>query len=194
MIDLILLQLFTDAGQYVIRFGDADSLPHIEPDSVSATILLAYLRIPCYITYVFSFQIQEFKVARPLSLSERAVTVALAISLDNDYFSSYGGWYANSFSCVLITKESWVLLWNGFYRLFFIVDFAGLVWQIITDKWKSYRPYAHCPCVMGACVVVQSGWDYSLLSECGWLGLIPQGSCGGADLLQAGAVFRGLAR
>ncbi|KAG6506994.1 altered inheritance rate of mitochondria protein 25-like [Zingiber officinale] len=63
------LELFTDAGQYVIRFGDADSLPHTEPDSI-----------------------QEFKVARPLSLSERAITVALAISLDNDYFSTYGGW------------------------------------------------------------------------------------------------------
>lgn len=36
--------------------------------------------------------IQELEVTRPLTLSERAVAVALAISLDNDYFSRHGGW------------------------------------------------------------------------------------------------------
>ncbi|CAN4092015.1 unnamed protein product [Withania somnifera] len=61
-------EIFTDAGQYVIRFGNADS-------SI------------CPVT-----QIEELDVARPLSLSERAVAVALAISLDNDYFSRHGGW------------------------------------------------------------------------------------------------------
>ncbi|MCD9640553.1 hypothetical protein HAX54_025920 [Datura stramonium] len=61
-------EIFTDAGQYVIRFGDADS-------SI------------CPVT-----GIEELDVARPLSLSERAVAVALAISLDNDYFSRHGGW------------------------------------------------------------------------------------------------------
>lgn len=61
-------EIFTDAGQYVIRFGNAD-----------ATI--------CPVT-----GIEELDVARPLSLSERAVAVALAISLDNDYFSRHGGW------------------------------------------------------------------------------------------------------
>uniref|UniRef100_A0A1S4CVN5 Phospholipid scramblase n=1 Tax=Nicotiana tabacum TaxID=4097 RepID=A0A1S4CVN5_TOBAC len=60
--------IFTDAGQYVIRFGNA------------------YSSI-CPIT-----GIQELEVARPLILSERAVAVALAISLDNDYFSRHGGW------------------------------------------------------------------------------------------------------
>jgi hypothetical protein len=36
-------------------------------------------------------QIQELEVTRPLTLAERAVAVALAISLDNDYFSRHGG-------------------------------------------------------------------------------------------------------
>ncbi|XP_010943460.1 altered inheritance rate of mitochondria protein 25 isoform X2 [Elaeis guineensis] len=62
------LELFTDAGQYVIRFGNADS------SSGLASV------------------IPELKVARPLSLSERAVAVALAVSLDSDYFSRRGGW------------------------------------------------------------------------------------------------------
>ncbi|KAJ0014543.1 hypothetical protein Pint_21615 [Pistacia integerrima] len=57
-------EIFTDAGQYVIRFGNADSGSKTGPARV----------------------IQELEVARPLTLSERAVTVALAISLDNDYF------------------------------------------------------------------------------------------------------------
>lgn len=38
-------------------------------------------------------QIQELEVARSLTLTERAVTLALAISLDNDYFSRHGSWY-----------------------------------------------------------------------------------------------------
>ncbi|XP_073136561.1 altered inheritance rate of mitochondria protein 25 isoform X2 [Henckelia pumila] len=61
-------EIFTDAGQYVIRFGSADSVVGPAPG------------------------IQELSVARPLTLSERAVAVALAVSLDNDYFSRHGGW------------------------------------------------------------------------------------------------------
>ncbi|XP_006473255.2 altered inheritance rate of mitochondria protein 25 isoform X2 [Citrus sinensis] len=63
-------EIFTDAGQYVIRFGSADSSSKTGLASV----------------------IQELEVTRPLTLSERAVAVALAISLDNDYFSRHGGW------------------------------------------------------------------------------------------------------
>ncbi|KAI0499701.1 hypothetical protein KFK09_017909 [Dendrobium nobile] len=62
-------ELFTDAGQYVIRFGNAYSIPKIG----------------------FASAVQELDVKRPLTLSERAVTVALAISLDNDFFSRTGG-------------------------------------------------------------------------------------------------------
>ncbi|CAA7403875.1 unnamed protein product [Spirodela intermedia] len=64
------LELFTDAGQYVIRFGCADS----------RTNRGAHVNI------------QELDVSRPLTLSERAVAVSLAISLDCDYFSRSGGW------------------------------------------------------------------------------------------------------
>ncbi|KAJ0692871.1 putative scramblase [Helianthus annuus] len=64
-------EVFTDAGQYVIRFG-----------STAATKGISEL----------SKKVQEFEVAHPLTLSERAVTVALAISLDNDNFSRHGGW------------------------------------------------------------------------------------------------------
>ncbi|KAK6123273.1 hypothetical protein DH2020_042980 [Rehmannia glutinosa] len=61
-------EIFTDAGQYVIRFGSADS--GVGPAT----------------------GVQELNVTRSLTLSERAVAVALAVSLDNDYFSRHGGW------------------------------------------------------------------------------------------------------
>ncbi|XP_072989050.1 phospholipid scramblase family protein C343.06c isoform X1 [Typha latifolia] len=64
------LELFTDAGQYVIRFGEVGS-------SVRSGL---------------ASPVEELKVARPLTLSERAVALALAISLDTDYFSRRGGW------------------------------------------------------------------------------------------------------
>ncbi|XP_015575159.1 altered inheritance rate of mitochondria protein 25 [Ricinus communis] len=63
-------EIFTDAGQYVIRFGSSDPSSKTGPAAA----------------------IQELEVARPLTLSERAVAVALAISLDNDYFSRHSGW------------------------------------------------------------------------------------------------------
>ncbi|KAI5442745.1 DNA repair endonuclease uvh1 [Lathyrus oleraceus] len=63
-------EILTDAGQYVIRFGGSDP---------SSKIGLANA-------------IQDLDVRRPLTLAERAVAVALAISLDNDYFSRHGGW------------------------------------------------------------------------------------------------------
>ncbi|XP_052874957.1 altered inheritance rate of mitochondria protein 25 isoform X2 [Gossypium arboreum] len=63
-------EIFTDAGQYVIRFGKADPVLKTGPASM----------------------IQELDVSRSLTLSERAIALALAISLDNDYFSRHGGW------------------------------------------------------------------------------------------------------
>lgn len=63
-------ELFTDAGQYVIRFGSGD--PSSKTGRAAA--------------------IKDLDVIRPLTLSERAVAVALAVSLDNDYFSRHGGW------------------------------------------------------------------------------------------------------
>ncbi|CAK9230308.1 unnamed protein product [Sphagnum jensenii] len=59
-------EFLTDAGQYVIRFGDM--LPKdIHPASPA----------------------EELVVSRPLNLVERAVALALAVSLDNDYFSRH---------------------------------------------------------------------------------------------------------
>ncbi|KAJ0241740.1 Phospholipid scramblase [Hirschfeldia incana] len=63
-------EILTDAGQYVIRFGKSDAAAKNGPAKM----------------------IEELLVKRPLTLSERAVVVALAISLDNDYFSRHGGW------------------------------------------------------------------------------------------------------
>uniref|UniRef100_A0A2P2JED3 Phospholipid scramblase n=2 Tax=Rhizophora mucronata TaxID=61149 RepID=A0A2P2JED3_RHIMU len=63
-------EIFTDAGQYVIRFGSSDPSSKTGPART----------------------VDELEVVRLLSLSERAVAVALAISLDNDYFSRHGGW------------------------------------------------------------------------------------------------------
>uniref|UniRef100_A0A453CVI7 Phospholipid scramblase n=1 Tax=Aegilops tauschii subsp. strangulata TaxID=200361 RepID=A0A453CVI7_AEGTS len=63
-------ELFTDAGQYAIRFGD---------DGQSSRLGLGS-------------DIEELNVVRPLSLPERAVALALAVSLDSDYFSRRGGW------------------------------------------------------------------------------------------------------
>lgn len=91
-------QIFTDAGQYVIRFGSADPSSKTGPASVvkhSTEIEVSSFLILLLLMFFFFFnpgQIQELEVTRPLTLSERAVAVALAISLDNDYFSRHGGW------------------------------------------------------------------------------------------------------
>lgn len=89
------MQIFTDAGQYVIRFGSSDPSSKTSPAAVVEYHICK--KNKCHLTY-FSFlfvlsslQIQDLEIARPLTLSERAVTVALAISLDNDYFSRHGG-------------------------------------------------------------------------------------------------------
>ncbi|KAK6123262.1 hypothetical protein DH2020_042990 [Rehmannia glutinosa] len=74
-----LFRIFTDAGQYVIRFGSADS--GVGPAT----------------------GVQELNVTRSLTLSERAVAVALAVSLDNDYFSRHGGW--NKLSPYVLLKK-----------------------------------------------------------------------------------------
>lgn len=66
------LEVLTDAGQYVIRFGSSDP--------VLKTGLAG--------------QVEDLEIARPLTLSERAVALALAVSLDNDFFSRHGGsWF-----------------------------------------------------------------------------------------------------
>lgn len=92
-------QLFTDAGQYVIRFGSSDPSSKTGPARMVYCQIKKYFCSRCFgcffhsIPYLrFWLQVQDLAVTRPLTLSERAVTVALAISLDNDYFSRHGGW------------------------------------------------------------------------------------------------------
>lgn len=90
------VQILTDAGQYVIRFGSSDpsskiglaSAVKFHPPFLDLTLLLTN-----WYDIMMSFlQIEDLEVSRKLTLAERAVTVALAISLDNDYFSRHGGW------------------------------------------------------------------------------------------------------
>ncbi|KAI5421234.1 hypothetical protein KIW84_044897 [Lathyrus oleraceus] len=84
--------ILTDAGQYVIRFGGSDP---------SSKIGLANA-------------IQDLDVRRPLTLAERAVAVALAISLDNDYFSRHGGWwYAKRFLHPdIVASYEYIFMWD----------------------------------------------------------------------------------
>ncbi|CAD6262453.1 unnamed protein product [Miscanthus lutarioriparius] len=63
-------ELFTDAGQYAIRFAD-EGQSH---------------------KFALAADVDELHVVRQLTLPERAVALALAISLDSDYFSRRGGW------------------------------------------------------------------------------------------------------
>ncbi|OEL32828.1 hypothetical protein BAE44_0006152 [Dichanthelium oligosanthes] len=63
-------ELFTDAGQYAIRFGDEGQRGK----------------------FALAADVEELHVARQLTLPERAVALALAVSLDSDYFSRRGGW------------------------------------------------------------------------------------------------------
>lgn len=82
----------------MIRFGSADPSSKTGLASVvkhSTEIEVSSFLILLLLMFFFFFnpgQIQELEVTRPLTLSERAVAVALAISLDNDYFSRHGGW------------------------------------------------------------------------------------------------------
>ncbi|AQK45875.1 scramblase-related [Zea mays] len=66
----MITKLFTDAGQYAIRFGDEGQSHKFAPAE----------------------DVEELHVVRQLTLPERAVALALAISLDSDYFSRRGGW------------------------------------------------------------------------------------------------------
>ncbi|KAG0557781.1 hypothetical protein M758_11G152800 [Ceratodon purpureus] len=92
-------EFLTDAGQYVIRFGDiqpGQSQQHIAPDEA------LHGRGPLFTNTQKHSGVQEMQqlqtaaeqaeplqVSRSLTLSERAVALALAVSLDNDYFSRH---------------------------------------------------------------------------------------------------------
>ncbi|GAQ78693.1 hypothetical protein KFL_000170390 [Klebsormidium nitens] len=79
-------ELMTDAGQYCVRFGDAtgkEGRPQLES--------LAQHGLPLQQTGPATDQPETPDVSGQLSLSERAVILALAVSLDNDYFSRHSG-------------------------------------------------------------------------------------------------------
>ncbi|XP_073390459.1 phospholipid scramblase family protein C343.06c isoform X3 [Physcomitrium patens] len=92
-------EFLTDAGQYVIRFGDIhpDQSPHyIAPDEVlhGRGPLLTNTKQHSGVQEMHQLQTaaeeaEPLQVSRVLTLSERAVALALAISLDNDYFSRH---------------------------------------------------------------------------------------------------------
>ena len=57
---------------------------------VSLAVCHAHLSQLAYVSNML--QVEELHVVRQLTLPERAVALALAISLDSDYFSRRGGW------------------------------------------------------------------------------------------------------
>lgn len=87
-------EMLTDAGQYAIRFGDV--APDYEPGPISHTLTAEKVH-PSQLQGINAKSEspnEVFTVVQPLNLLERAVTLALAISLDNDYFSRHiGGWF-----------------------------------------------------------------------------------------------------
>ncbi|MCO5580690.1 hypothetical protein L7F22_034560 [Adiantum nelumboides] len=86
-------EMLTDAGQYAIRFGEVSS--NYQPAEKQHTLTAGYPDSPPLqgINVNPGIEGEAFIAARPLSFMERTVTLALAISLDNDYFSRSRGFY-----------------------------------------------------------------------------------------------------
>lgn len=93
-------EFLTDAGQYAVRFGDVlpkGSSHHAIPVSEEGVDRKPILLSKNENTggeemkqmQEAADQVDALAVARPLSLIERAVVLALAVSLDNDYFSRH---------------------------------------------------------------------------------------------------------
>ncbi|OAE32202.1 hypothetical protein AXG93_1793s1360 [Marchantia polymorpha subsp. ruderalis] len=94
-------EFLTDAGQYVVRFGD--TIPDYIPAAYRPATVMETVRAndkpvlagsPSAISEIQNLQTaaqeaEPLVVDRPLTLTERAVTLALAVSLDNDYFSNH---------------------------------------------------------------------------------------------------------
>lgn len=86
-------EMLTDAGQYAIRFGDVASNYH--PPTKPHTLTAGHPDSSQLqgINVNPGVEDQVFISERPLNLIERSVTLALAISLDNDYFSRTRGFF-----------------------------------------------------------------------------------------------------
>lgn len=59
-------------------------------------------------------QVDALAVARPLSLTERAVALALAVSLDNDYFSRHSGHSGHGYALVFPAHVLVEVFWSKF--------------------------------------------------------------------------------
>ncbi|KAH9560148.1 hypothetical protein CY35_06G091700 [Sphagnum magellanicum] len=93
-------EFLTDAGQYVIQFGDTlpkgihPASPVLDEDVQNRKPLLSSTQGQSGAQEMQQLQAaateaEELRVSRPLNLVERAVALALAVSLDNDYFSRH---------------------------------------------------------------------------------------------------------
>ena len=69
-------ELFTDTGQYIIRFDSAGQELALPPRSTEATVQGQTLVLPD---------------SPGLTLDQRAMTLATAVSVDFDYFSRHSG-------------------------------------------------------------------------------------------------------
>ncbi len=100
-------ELFTDAGRYVIHFGGSPqeaveqihtAIEAAHPDRPAPPVTaLARLRTDAAVIPTTTGN--QLAVVRPLQLDERMVALALAVSIDYDFFSrhSYGGGALSSF-------------------------------------------------------------------------------------------------
>ncbi|DBA72062.1 TPA: hypothetical protein ACH3X2_010794 [Trebouxia sp. C0005] len=99
-------ELFTDAGKYVIHFGDkpmeaasqaTKTIQAAHPDKPApAVTAVAKYRNPD-MQVIATSTADQLVVQRPLMLSERMVALAAAVSVDYDYFSQHSqgsGWFA----------------------------------------------------------------------------------------------------
>ncbi|KAH7415335.1 hypothetical protein KP509_14G038500 [Ceratopteris richardii] len=86
-------EMLTDAGQYALRFGDLSPSyhPSFEPNSTGGRYP-GSSQLPG-ININPGVEDEIFVAKRPLNLTERAITLGLAISLDNDYFSRRRGFF-----------------------------------------------------------------------------------------------------
>ncbi|KAK9863287.1 hypothetical protein WJX84_002469 [Apatococcus fuscideae] len=97
-------ELFTDAGKYVIHFGDspteaaeqvANMVAAAHPDKPRPDVT-ALARIRTDVAVIPTQTGNQLAVVRNLSLSERMIALAAAISIDYNYFSRHshgGGWF-----------------------------------------------------------------------------------------------------
>ncbi|XP_024541935.1 altered inheritance rate of mitochondria protein 25 [Selaginella moellendorffii] len=79
-------EFFTDAGQYVVRFGEV-----LADGTNRAGVAGQYVLQGGEQAQNVDPQVEPLSVSRSLTLTERAIVLALAVSLDNDYFSRHSG-------------------------------------------------------------------------------------------------------